>query len=137
MPPYPWPFLLAGLAMMQSANDERLLDYSFHQRIVIRVPRVTPVEPVRWRETRAERCVPLENLAGAAFNAARSVDLVLSGGQRLRAHFKEECPAIDFYSGFYIRPTSDGLVCARRDAVRSRSGASCEIHAFRRLVPRR
>ncbi len=124
----------AGAAQAAPAQS---VQYSVHQRIIIRVPRVEPVKPVEWRETKASRCTPLDGIAGAAFLKAGSVDLVFSDGRRLRAKFADDCPAIDFYSGFYIRPTADGQVCARRDAVRSRSGAACEIRTLRRLVPRR
>ncbi|GAA0733061.1 hypothetical protein [Sphingomonas japonica] len=117
-----------------------------HQRIVIRVPRLTaartsmanaPLPPIRWVERDTDRCIAASSLAGAAVTRPDSVDLVLSGGRRLRANLGSACPALDFYNGFYLRPTSDGMVCARRDAFRSRSGGECRIEAFRALVPAR
>lgn len=110
---------------------------SIHQRLVIRVPRMAPVKPVEWRERSAERCQPIDGLAGASFVKAGTVDLFFTDGRRMRALLGDKCPAIDFYSGFYIRPPADGRVCAKRDAARSRSGAVCEIRAFKRLVPKR
>ena len=68
---------------------------------------------------------------------AGTVDLFFTDGRRIRALLGNKCTAIDFYSGFYIRPPVDGRVCARRDPGRSRSGAVCEIRAFKRLVPKR
>lgn len=109
---------------------------TIHQSIVVRVVRTPPAKPLVWRERKAARCTALDGIAGASFIKTGSVDLAFTDGRRLRAHFGDDCPALDFYAGFYIRPTVDGLVCARRDAVRSRSGAACQIRAFKRLEAR-
>ncbi|URW76077.1 hypothetical protein M9980_02260 [Sphingomonas donggukensis] len=119
------------------------------QRMIIRVPRLpggrTPVAAAaarspfaaQWTEKKADRCVPVTRLAAAAINGPDSVDLMLNGGQRLRAKLGDECPALDFYSGFYVQMAKDGKVCARRDSIRSRSGRECRIEWFRTLVPAR
>lgn len=117
------------------------------QRMIIRVPRLpvgrAPVAapqslpPIRWVETKADRCVPVSDLAAAAVTGADSVDLLLNGGRRLRARFDDTCPALDFYSGFYVQMAKDGKVCARRDSIRSRSGGECRIESFRSLAPAR
>jgi len=59
------------------------------------------------------------------------------GGDRVRATFDRDCPGLDFYSGFYLKPSADGQICADRDMIRTRSGDSCEISGFRRLVAKR
>ncbi|NJC33203.1 hypothetical protein GGR88_000677 [Sphingomonas jejuensis] len=107
------------------------------QRSLIRVPvpRGPPPRPERWREQRGPRCVAVDSLAGAHVNRDNSVDLILRGGGRVRARLDGSCPAMDLYSGFYVRPGRDGMVCADRDGFRSRSGGACEIDGFRRLVP--
>ncbi|WP_375381891.1 hypothetical protein [uncultured Sphingomonas sp.] len=121
---------------------------SIHERIVIRIPRMRrdpdlaasslPGEPApRWTEKKGARCVPAEDIIGATVPRSGSVDLIMADGQRTRALLESDCPALDYYLGFYIKPTSDGQVCAGRDSIRSRSGAACPIHSFRRLVPRR
>ena len=120
--------------------------FSFHQRIIIRVPRMpiaaTPDAaalrtPLRWEEKTARKCVALDSLVGASVPTSQSVDLVARDGTRLRARFADGCKALDFYSGFYMRPTGDGQVCAKRDAIRARSGGTCQIKEFRELVPHR
>lgn len=93
--------------------------------------------PIKWRERKAPRCIPIRSLAGASVVEADSVDLLLRGGQRLRAKLEDDCPALDFYRGFYLKPTTDGKMCADRDMIHSRSGAQCEIARFRTLVPDR
>ena len=120
---------------------------TIQQRMIIRVPRLpigrTPaaasaaaaLPPVRWVEKKADKCVPLIALAAAAVTGRDSVDLLLNGGKRLRARFGSDCPALDFYSGFYVKMTRDGKVCASRDSIRARSGGECRIKSFRALVP--
>lgn len=109
------------------------------ERIVIRVPvRPPPGTPsITWRERKGPRCVPLDGIAAAAVTEPGSVDMILRGGRRIRAELENECPALDFYTGFYLR-SSDGdrMICADRDAVHSRSGGECEIERFRTLEPR-
>jgi len=66
-----------------------------------------------------------------------SVDLITAAGRRLRARFDDDCRAIDFYAGFYLKRTVDGMLCAKRDAIRSRSGDFCRIEAFKQLRAKR
>lgn len=117
------------------------------QRVIIRVPAMpvsrtslapTPaLPPIVWVERDAPKCVPASALSAASILRPDSVDLVLTGGKRLRARLGDECPALDFYSGVYLKRTRDGMICADRDMIRSRSGGECRIENFRRLVPRR
>ncbi len=59
----------------------------------------------------------------------------MAGGKRLRAHLDDDCGPMDFYNGFYLRPKADGKVCADRDVLRMRSGASCGIAKFAIWAP--
>lgn len=125
----------------------RIAQVRIQQHIVIRVPRpdqvrrvsspAAPLPPIAWIEKGADKCVQMNRLAGVAITRSDSVDLVMAGGKRIRAKLGRECPALDFYSGFYVKPTKDGMVCARRDVFRSRSGGECQIRAFRTLIPGR
>lgn len=117
------------------------------QRMIIRVPRLpagrtpmpagAPLPPITWVEKKTDKCIAADGLAGASITRADSVDLVMSGGKRLRARLDSNCPALDFYSGFYLKSSGDGQICAKRDTIRSRSGAACRIESFRALVPGR
>jgi hypothetical protein len=131
-----------------AASPVRLAQVRIQQHIVIRVPRPEPVRriaapppaplpPIAWVEKRADDCVSAESLSGAAIIRSDSVDLVLSGGRRVRAKLGNECPALDFYAGFYVKPNKDGKLCAKRDSFRSRSGGECRIKSFRTLTPER
>lgn len=111
------------------------------QRVMVRVPRVDPTrvrvaQPVEWREKKGPSCIPVAELGGAIVTARDRIDLVLRGGKRVRAEFDDDCRGLDFYRGFYLKPAADGMVCAKRDAVRSRSGARCPVERFRKLLPK-
>jgi hypothetical protein len=128
-----------GTVTAQSA-PERFAQVTVRQQVIIRVPMRPPTEParpLRWKEKKGPHCIPLDALAGAAVMARSSVDLILRGGSRLRAQLDRSCPALDFYSGFYIKPTRDGRICEDRDTIHARSGGQCEIRDFKRLVPDR
>lgn len=134
-------------AVPVSAGATRVAQVRIQQHFVIRVPRpdsvrrisapAAPLPPIAWVEKDAEKCVKMQSLAGATITRPDSVDLFLSGGKRMRAKLGNECPALDFYTGFYVKPTKDGMVCAKRDVFRSRSGGECRIKAFRTLIPAR
>ena len=138
-------FLVApGAAMQPPVGGAPEPQVRISQHIVIHVPRVTITTatvtarampaPMVWSEKKAAKCVRMDQLAGAAITSTDAVDLVLKEGGRLRARLGNECPALDFYSGFYVKPTRDGMLCAGRDSFRLRSGAECEIEKFRTLV---
>lgn len=151
MPNAALPFLLlltltpAASAQVAQWDGAELAQLSIHQRIVIRIPRILGRRPeqksepaaVRWVEKKGPRCVPMSALEGAIITGGDSVDLIVADGTRLRAGFDDDCPALDFYSGLYVKGTTDGMICADRDSIRSRSGSVCRIDGFKRLVAKR
>lgn len=124
-----------------------LAQMTIHERIVIRVPRMaparaaarTPIVPatVRFKEKKGPKCVAVADMGGALVAQQGAIDLILTGGKRLRARLDDDCGPMDFYNGFYLRPAADGKVCSGRDVIRMRSGASCQITRFRTLVAAR
>lgn len=140
---------LAAPPLVVSAQDSldgvQLAQVRLQQYIVIRVARGThrapdpaPPPPIDdWREKKGDKCIKVQELTPVAFTRAGSVDLVMTDGRRMRAKLDSECPALDFYAGFYLKPRQDGKICADRDSIRSRSGGDCRIQAFRKLVPPR
>lgn len=111
---------------------------TIRERIVVRVPvaRGAPPKPIRWKEKKGPKCVAIASMAGALVSEKAAVDLVLAGGRRIRAKLDSDCRPLDFYSGFYLKPSADGMACAGRDSIRVRSGASCQIDGFKSLVAR-
>jgi hypothetical protein len=142
--------ILLGLALpIGGAPDApvQVAQLTIHQRIVIRFPRlpeprepaaaVSLADPAMTVEKKGPKCVAIPSIQGASVTRGDSVDLVMDDGVILRTHFDGRCPALDFYQGFYMRPSGDGQVCAGRDSLRARSGGNCRIKSFKRLVPKR
>jgi hypothetical protein len=117
----------------------QIAQVSIHERIIIRVPRMSraPVRtyapPTEWKEHKGPKCIAVDEIAGAMLNKDGAVDLVMDDTTRLRARLDGDCKPLDYYSGFYLRPGPDGMICKDRDAIRMRSGARCEIEGFKSL----
>lgn len=135
--------LLVGMiAPAPEAAPEDHKEYAqliVRKQIVIRSIRLRPVAPgpdaYEWKEGKGPKCVPAGAIAGASLLGQDSVDLILRDRSRIRAELESACPALDYYYGFYLTPGPDGLVCADRDAIRSRMGGECAIDRFRSLRP--
>lgn len=106
--------------------------------VILRVPvQPRPFGPhVEWREKKGPKCIPAGLIRRASLSGSEQVDLILSGGSRVRAQFEDDCPALDFYGGFYLQYGRDQQICAKRDAVQSRMGRNCTIERFRLLIPK-
>lgn len=118
--------------------DVAISQLLIRQRTIVRIPTQAPVTAriTEWRARKGPKCVPMAGIAGAAVVAEDSVDLLIRGGQRVRAEFEDGCADLDYYAGFYLRPGADGRVCADRDSIHVRSGGECRIERFRALEPR-
>lgn len=134
-------FLLAMLggapAEASAADPIQFAQVMIREQILIRVP-ARPVpgpsqSTIQWQEDKGPKCVAMNSIAGAGLVGQNSVDLVLKDRSRVRAKLEKSCPALDYYYGFYIRPSGDGQICADRDSIRSRMGGECEIEKFRSL----
>ncbi len=128
--------------------------HTLTQQMVIHVPQVTftsrttiitrslpmppppPAAPMLV-ERKPKDCVKADTVLGYEWTRSDSIDLILTDGSRLRAKLGAGCPAIGFYGGFYVKRSPDGKMCAKRDSLLSRSGATCDIRQFRSLVPQR
>lgn len=130
-----WAALLL-LAPAESPQPTERSEVRARERAMMRVPmrHGPPASPIKWRERRGPRCLSLEDIRGASVGDPGTVDMILRGGKRVRARLERACPALDYYSGFYLRSgAGDRMICAGRDAVHARSGGECEIERFRRL----
>ena len=68
------------------ADGGQITTMTFHERIIVRVPRVgPPPRQLTWKEKRGPRCIAANELAGALVSAPGVVDLVLTGNRRVRA----------------------------------------------------
>lgn len=123
-----------GFASAAQSDEVRTL--VVEREVIMRIPvRPRPVQPFRWEEKKGPKCIEASNIRGAALSGRETVDFLLFDRTRLRAQLSEDCPALDFYNGFYVTPEK-GKLCARRDGIHSRIGRSCTIERFHRLTPR-
>lgn len=88
---------------------------------------------LQWKEKKGPKCVQARQVIAATVVDQNSVDLILRDRTRLRAKLESSCPALDYYHGFYVSPSPDGLICADRDVIRSRMGGACGIDKFKTL----
>lgn len=131
------PVLLGLIAVQPGAVEQSVTRLVVQDEVILRVP-VQPRAydpPIRWVERKGPRCIPAFAIRRAMMSGRDQVDFVLSNRARVRAELDEDCPALDFYGGFYLQPEDDRL-CAGRDEIHSRMGGSCTIEHFKKLVPR-
>jgi hypothetical protein len=132
-----WPALLALFAVQPAAVSESVTRLVVQDEVILRVPVLprTVVPRIEWIERKGPKCIPAAAIRRAVLSGPEEVDFVLTNRRRVRAHFDEDCPALDFYGGFYLRPEDERL-CAGRDSIHSRMGGSCTIERFWHLVPK-
>lgn len=132
-----FPVLLGFFAVQPGAVQQSVTRLVVQDEVILRVP-VQPrrfLPEIEWVEHKGPKCIPTGAIRRAILSGEEQVDFVLADRSRVRAQFDEDCPALDFYGGFYLQAEDDRL-CARRDAIHSRMGGSCTIERFRQLKPR-
>ena len=128
--------LLGLVAGQPAAIGQGVTRLIVQDEVVMRVPIAPrPLRPIQWIERKGPKCIPISALRGALLSGDGQVDFIFANRARVRAHFVEDCPALDFYGGFYLQLNGDSL-CARRDAIYSRMGGSCMVERFKLLVPK-
>ena len=123
------PAWFAGFAGVQSDQVRTLV---VQEEVIMRVPVRPMPHRFEWEEHKGPKCIPARSIRGAMISGREHVDFLLFDRTRIRARLSDDCPALDFYSGFYLTP-EDGRLCAKRDGIHSRIGSSCRIERFRRL----
>ncbi len=130
--------LLVGLFGAQPGTvGQSVTRLIIQDEVILRIPvQPRPLLPdLQWLEKKGPKCIPTAAIQRALLNGSAQVDFVMINHARIRAQFDEDCPALDFYGGFYLQVEDDRL-CARRDAIHSRIGTSCRIERFKQLVPK-
>ena len=131
------PLLLGLFGAQPAAFGQTVTRLIVQDEVILRVPvQPRPLMPeIEWVEKKGPKCIPAAAIQRALLSGSEQVDFVLANRARIRAQFDEDCPALDFYGGFYLQPEDDRL-CAGRDAIHSRIGGSCTINRFKQLIPR-
>ena len=127
--------LPAWFAAFAGVQADEVRTLVVEREVIMRVPVRPMPNRIEWEERKGPKCIPSGSIRSAMVSNREYVDFQLFDRTRLRARLSDNCPALDFYSGFYLTP-EDGKICAKRDGIHSRIGSSCRIERFRRLVPK-
>jgi hypothetical protein len=130
--------MLLGLTAVGAMDEESAVRRLIvNDELIVKVPVQPQLAPraFEWVEREGPKCISTRSIRGAMLSGSDNVDFLLIARQRVRAEFGDDCPALDFYGGFYLKPEDEKL-CAGRDSIHSRIGGSCRIEGFAHLVPR-
>ena len=144
--------------IVDGLRRQRADQVRIEQRVIIRIapaPVGRPPDPRRglpdWRrnmftdlpgrgigphveERRMAQCVPVSGIAGVQVTRDSRLVLFMRDQRIVSAALEKTCNPRDFYSGFYLERTADGMLCSGRDTLHSRSGANCALGKLRQLV---
>ena len=96
-------------------------------------PAGRPLTP-RLEERRTNQCLAVSAIGGVRPDGPTRLVLFLRDQRIISASLEKACNAQDFYSGFLVERTSDGMICSGRDKLLSRSGSHCALGKLRQLV---
>ena len=141
---------LPPVPMSQPIDPPVAQQVSISQHVTIRInarPAPMPFEPAMFEddahsdrdppfvERKIGKCLPINLIVGVQPVADDRLLLILRDDRMISAKLEKGCQARAFYSGFIVKRNADGEICVKRDALLSRSGASCQVLALRQLVP--
>ncbi len=88
-----------------------------------------------YAEEKLNGCIAIAGIAGVQPAPEQNRLLLFMRDRRvLSVALERACNPRDYYSGFYVERSDDGQLCARRDLLQSRAGASCKVAQLSRLV---
>lgn len=132
------------------AMREKAEQVSIEQRIIIRIAPRPPMAPdsrvnlmadlpqrdatPRFKEKSMAKCVPAAGIAGVQIAPANRLMLYLRDNRLVTTTLEKGCNARDFYSGFYVQRSTDGMICSGRDKLQARNGANCKLGKLKQLV---
>lgn len=126
----------------ESIGDPPPGSVTIRRRIIIRIPLIPLMIPLpggpsasavqgaaAGRGASGPACLSQRQIRGASISG-RGVIFVMASNSRFHAALERGCRPVDFQSGFYLKETGDGAICAGRDLLRARSGLNCMITGF-------
>ncbi|MXO73871.1 hypothetical protein GRI40_01360 [Altererythrobacter aerius] len=137
----------AGAARTDLSDDPVAAQVRIQQRVIVRIappgpatrqsiaPDMMPrLAQPDLEERKMGNCVAVSRIAAVQPDAKGRLLLFMRDRRLVAASLEKSCSARDFYSGFYLERTNDGMLCVDRDRLHSRSGSKCEISRMRQLV---
>ncbi len=137
------------LSVISTLSNDVANQVSIEQRLIIRIAPQAPAPqrsgivadlPRRALSSKLEeksmgKCVPVAGIAGVQIAQDNKLVLFMRDTRIVSAGLDKGCTARDFYSGFYVARTGDGMMCTGRDKLQSRNGANCKLGKLKQLVP--
>jgi hypothetical protein len=135
----------AGQAV-DPAADEVVGQVRIERRITVRiappgpslrqsmVAQAAPLALPKLKERKIGKCLPVAAISAVQPDAKGKLLLFMRDRRLVSATLEKACSARDFYAGFYLERTADGMLCVDRDKLHSRAGATCEVSRMRQLV---
>ncbi len=152
---------LGGLAafrtIAQAFEAQAAQQVRIEQRVIIRIAPSMPAAPAiaprgfdprrsmladlpqrevgpHFEERSMGKCLPLSGIAGVQYGGSHNLVLFMRDQRIVSAALEKACNAADFYSGFYVERTADGMLCQSRDKLKSRTGTTCGVAKLRQLI---
>lgn len=88
----------------------------------------------RVAERRMAQCLPVGTIAGVQPDGGSRLMLFMRDQRMVSATLEKGCNARDYYSGFLVERSVDGMICAGRDKLLSRSGANCTVGKLTQVI---
>ncbi len=88
----------------------------------------------RFAERRIGQCIPVSGIAGVKVTEENRLVLFMRDQKLIGTALDKACNPRDFYSGFYLERSADGMLCAGRDTLHARSGANCALGKLHQLI---
>lgn len=136
-------FALLAEAFLPQVQEQVRIEQRMTVRIIPRAPAPPPnmlmdlpragLAP-RYEERRMGKCLPVAGIAGVQVGEGNRLILFMRDQRIVSAELEKTCHPRDFYSGFYVDRNGDGMLCADRDVLHSRSGSDCSLKRFRQLI---
>ena len=143
-PPEGWPL---WEALFEAFRPEPQEQVRIERRVIVRISPRAPMQdalvggphrpppPRRFEERRMGKCVAIRDIGGVQISQQDRLLLFMRDRRIVSARLEKSCSVKDFYSGFYVEDSEDGMICAGRDTLHSRAGVNCSVAKLHRLVP--
>jgi len=135
--------------LQEARRPQEFGQVRIEQRVIIRISPSSPAAreqmmadlrrrspaPTSYEEEKLKGCIAIAGIVGVEPAPAQNRLLLFMRDRRiLSVALERACNPRDYYSGFYIERSEDGQLCAKRDLLQSRAGASCKVAQLNRLV---
>lgn len=134
--------------LVDSFRSEPQAQVRIERRVIVRIsPRMplqneaagstAPKSSRRFEERRMGKCVPVKAIGSVQISLQDRLLLFMRDQRIVSVRLEKSCNVRDFYSGFYVESSEDGMICAGRDTLHSRAGVTCDVAKLHRLVPQK